>query len=168
MRRGVRLGIDPGQVRIGVAASDPDGVLAVPVETVSRGAGDLDRIGALVDERAVLEVLVGLPRSLSGAEGAAAHAARQFARDLAEAVPVDVRLVDERMSTAAATRSLRASGRDSRSSRAVIDQAAAVVLLQSALDSERVSGRPPGERVRRSGVPSATPEADEPGSPVAP
>ena len=158
MRRGVRLGIDPGQVRIGVAASDPDGVLAVPVETVPRGDGDLARIAACSVERSAMEIIVGLPRSLSGAEGPAAKAARGFAQQLAATVGVDVRLVDERLSTVSATRSLQASGRDSRSGRAVIDQAAAVVLLQFALDVERSSGRPAGQLVARPTVPPASAE----------
>ena len=158
MRRGVRLGIDPGQVRIGVAASDPDGVLAVPVETVPRGDGDLARIAACSVERSAMEIIVGLPRSLSGAEGPAAKAARGFAQQLAATVGVDVRLVDERLSTVSATRSLQASGRDSRSGRAVIDQAAAVVLLQFALDVERSSGRPAGQLVAPPAVPPSSTE----------
>ena len=158
MRRGVRLGIDPGQVRIGVAASDPDGVLAVPVETVPRGDGDLARIAACSVERSAMEIIVGLPRSMSGAEGPAAKAARGFAQQLAATVGVDVRLVDERLSTVSATRSLQASGRDSRSGRAVIDQAAAVVLLQFALDVERSSGRPAGQLVAPPAVPPSSTE----------
>ncbi len=151
MRRGVRLGVDPGQVRIGLAASDPDGVLAVPVETVPRGDGDLARIAGCALERAAIEIVVGLPRSLSGAEGAAAGSARAFAQQLADTVPIEVRMVDERLSTVTAARSLQASGRDSRAGRSVIDQAAAVVVLQAALDTERGTGRPPGQLV----VPSA-------------
>jgi putative holliday junction resolvase len=147
MRRGVRLGVDPGQVRIGLAASDPDGILAVPVETVRRGEGDLARIAGCAVERAAIEIVVGLPRSLSGAEGASAGAARAFAQQLADAVSIDVRLVDERLSTVTAARSLQASGRDTRASRPVIDQAAAVVVLQSALDTERGTGLPPGHLV---------------------
>ena len=147
MRPGVRLGVDPGQVRIGLAASDPEGILAVPVETVPRGDGDLARIVGCAAERAAVEIVVGLPRSLSGAEGPAAEGARSFAQQLADAVPIDVRLVDERLSTVTATRSMQASGRDARSSRSMIDQAAAVVVLQSALDTERSTGRPPGQRV---------------------
>ena len=158
MRRGVRLGIDPGQVRIGVAASDPDGVLAVPVETVPRGDGDLARIAACSVERSAMEIIVGLPRSMSGAEGPAAKVARGFAQQLAATVGVDVRLVDERLSTVSATRSLQASGRDSRSGRAVIDQAAAVVLLQFALDVERSSGRPAGQLVAPAAVPPSSTE----------
>ena len=150
MRPGVRLGLDPGEARIGVARSDPAGVLATPVETVPRGPGDTDRIAALLAQEAgsVLEVVVGLPRSLAGGEGPAAVGVRRFAAELAERVaPVPVRLVDERLSTVSAEGQLRERGRKGRSRRAVVDQAAAVVILQHALDAERGSGRPPGELV---------------------
>jgi len=149
VRPGVRLAVDVGSVRIGVAACDPAGVLATPVETVQRGAGDLDRLARLVDERAAVEVVMGLPRSLSGREGPSASAARSFASSLARRVaPCPVRLVDERLSTVAATRGMRASGVSARKGRGTVDQAAAVVILQGALDAERASGRPPGEIVQ--------------------
>ena len=97
MRFGVRLGIDPGDARIGVARSDPSGMLATPVETVRRGKGDLTRIAEILAEENAVEVVVGLPRSLSGREGPAAVKVRQFALDLARQVaPVPVRLCDER------------------------------------------------------------------------
>jgi putative Holliday junction resolvase len=148
MRPGVRLGIDLGSVRIGVAASDPSGFLASPVETVPRGSGDLDRLAALVAERDAVAVLVGLPRSLSGADGPAAEAARSWAAQLAARLaPTPVRLVDERLSTVAAGRDLRAAGVSGRRARGVVDQAAAVVFLQAALDAERSSGAPAGEPV---------------------
>jgi len=148
MRPGVRLGVDLGSVRIGVAAGDPSGFLASPVETVRRGAGELDRLAALVEERAVMEVLVGLPRSLSGGDGPAAALARAWAGELAARLaPVPVRLVDERLSTVAAARHLRAAGVSGRKARGVVDQAAAVVFLQAALDAERASGAPAGEAV---------------------
>ncbi len=149
MRPGVRLAVDVGSVRIGVAACDPAGVLATPVETVQRGAGDLERLARLVDEHAAVEVVMGLPRSLSGREGPSASAARSFASSLARRVaPCPVRLVDERLSTVAATRGMRASGVSARKGRGTVDQAAAVVILQGALDAERASGRPPGEIVQ--------------------
>ena len=149
MRPGVRVGVDVGSVRVGVAACDPDGMLATPVETVHRGTRDLDRLADIVAERAAIEVVVGLPLSLSGHEGPAASAARGFARELAHRVaPCPVRLVDERLSTVAATRGMRERGISARHSRRAVDQAAAVVILQSALDAERASGRPPGEIVR--------------------
>ncbi|NAS27309.1 Holliday junction resolvase RuvX [Herbidospora sp. NEAU-GS84] len=145
MRRGTRLGVDAGSVRIGVARSDPSGLLATPVETVKRGRGDLDRLAALVAEHEVVEVVVGLPTSLSGRESHAAGAAREFAAALAARVaPVPVRLYDERLTTVTAQANLRQSGRKARNQRDVIDQAAAVVLLQAALDGERASGKPPG------------------------
>ena len=148
MRRGVRLGLDPGEARIGVARSDPSGFLATPVETVARGAGDLARLAAIVGEEEAVEVVVGLPRSLSGGEGPAAVRVREFATALARRVaPVPVRLCDERLTTVAAEAVLREQGRKGRRRRAVVDQAAAVLILQHALDTERSTGDAPGEIV---------------------
>jgi len=105
-------------------------------------------IAAVVLERDVLEVVVGLPRSLSGGEGPAAKGARTYATNLAARIaPTPVRLVDERLTTIDAHRKLRDSGLPGRAQRAVVDQAAAVLILQSALDAERSSGLPPGELV---------------------
>ncbi|GAA2260737.1 Holliday junction resolvase RuvX [Streptomyces amakusaensis] len=150
MRRGRRLALDVGDARIGVASCDPDGVLATPVETVP--GRDVPaahrRLRALVEEYEPVEVVVGLPRSLSGGEGPAALKIRAFAQELARGIaPVPVRLLDERMTTVTAAQGLRASGVKSRKGRSVIDQAAAVVILQNALESERTSGLPPGESV---------------------
>ncbi|MCZ1010933.1 Holliday junction resolvase RuvX [Streptomyces sp. NBC_00400] len=150
MRRGRRIAVDVGDARIGVASCDPDGVLATPVETVpGRDVPSAHRrLKAIVEEYEPLEVVVGLPRSLSGGEGPAAAKVRGFAQEMARNIaPVGVRLVDERMSTVTATQGLRASGVRSKKGRSVVDQAAAVVILQSALEAERVSGEPPGESV---------------------
>ncbi|MCD4526062.1 Holliday junction resolvase RuvX [Nocardioides sp. cx-173] len=148
MRSGVRLGIDPGDARIGVARSDPSGFLATPVETVRRGKGDLRRIAQILAEEEAVEVVVGLPRSLSGGEGPAAAKVREFAARLARAVaPVPVRLCDERLTTVSAEAMLRDRGQKGRKRRAVVDQAAAVLILQHALDTERASGLAPGEIV---------------------
>jgi putative Holliday junction resolvase len=149
MRRGVRIGVDVGDVRIGVARSDPSGLIATPVETVRRGAGDLARLAAIAAEEDAVEVVVGLPRSLSGKEGPAAAKAREFAARLAGRVaPVEVRLQDERLTTVSAEAMLRDRGKKGAERRAVVDQAAAVLILQHALDTERATGRPPGEPVR--------------------
>lgn len=146
MRRGVRIGIDVGDARIGVAQSDPSGLIATPVETVRRGPGDLDRIAAITTDADAVEVVVGLPRSLSGGEGPAAAKVREFAARIATAVaPVPVRLCDERLSTVTAESVLRGQGRKGQKRRAVVDQAAAVVILQNALDTERSAGAAPGE-----------------------
>ena len=148
LRHGVRLGIDPGDARIGVARSDPSGFLATPVETVRRGRGDLARIAAILAEEGAVEVVVGLPRSLSGGEGPAAAKAREFAASLARRIaPVPVRLCDERLTTVSAEAMLRDRGRKGSKRRAVVDQAAAVLILQHALDTERASGVAPGEIV---------------------
>lgn len=142
--RGRRLAVDVGSVRIGVASSDPDGTIATPVETVRRakgthpGSDDIRRIVDLVAEYEAVEIVVGLPRTLRGEAGAAATLAVRFARVLRRAVPtVPVRLSDERMTTVSAARGLRESGVRARNQRAVIDQAAAVAILQGWLDERR-------------------------------
>jgi putative holliday junction resolvase len=134
------MGVDVGAVRIGVALSDPDGLLATPLVTVPRdveGGTDLAAIAALVAEHEVVQVVVGLPRTLAGQEGPAAQAARAFAEQLGAVVDVPLVFSDERLTTVVATRQLRASGRPGRRQRAVVDQVAAVAILQGWLDTER-------------------------------
>lgn len=148
MRPGVRIGVDVGKVRIGIARSDFHGMLATPVETVQRGPGDLARIAAIVAELDAVEIIVGLPLALSGSETASTGDARSFAESLAAApAGPPVRLVDERLSTVSAHSAMRSSGRSTRQSRAVIDQVAAVIILQHALDVERSGTHAPGELV---------------------
>lgn len=149
MRSGARLGIDVGRARIGVARCDAGGLLAVPVETVARdAAGDADvrRILELADEYGAIELVVGNPLSLSGAPTASTDDAVGFAERLATA-GATVRLVDERLSTVSAQQALRASGKSSRSQRPIVDQVAAVIILQHAIDTERASGTEPGRLV---------------------
>lgn len=138
--RGRVLGIDVGTVRVGVALSDPTGTLASPLETLRRAknGSDLDQLAALVVEHEVTEVVVGEPVHLSGAAGASAQDAADYAQELADRIPeVPVNLIDERLSTVTAASHLREGGIDSRRQRAVIDQAAAVVILQQYLDARR-------------------------------
>ncbi len=133
----MRLGVDVGTVRVGVAACDPDGIMAFPVATVARDAATIAGVAALASERDVVEIFVGLPLHLSGAEGPSAADARAFALELAERTGIPVRLVDERMSTVSASRHMREAGRNAKSQRSSIDQAAAVVILDTALDAAR-------------------------------
>ena len=144
MRSGVRLGIDVGTVRVGVARSDLHGMLATPVETVPRGAGDFERVLVIATEVEAIELVVGLPLALSGRETASTADARGFAEQLASLASVPVRLVDERLSTVSANNAIRSSGKSQKQSRSIIDQVAAVIILQHALDHERSSGNPPG------------------------
>ena len=140
--RGRRLGVDVGTVRIGVAVSDPDGVLATPVETVrrDRGTGHLRRIVSLVNELQGVEVVVGLPRTLADRAGASADDAVQMADLLAGRIqPIPVRLADERLTTVSAARSLREAGVRAKDQRGKIDQAAAVAILQGWLDQRRAA-----------------------------
>lgn len=135
-----------GSVRIGVAASDPDGVLATPVETVrrDRSAKHLRRLVELVAEYQVVEVIVGLPRTLADRTGPSALDAIELAGLLAaRIVPVPVRMADERLTTVSAQRSLRQAGMRAKGQRKVIDQAAAVAILQGWLDERRAMS--PGE-----------------------
>jgi len=147
VRQGVRVGIDVGTVRVGVARSDLHGMLATPVETVARGDGDLARIAAIVDELDAVEIVVGLPLALSGKHTASTADAVAFAERLAALVAVEVRLVDERLSTVSAHAAMRSSGKSTKQSRSVIDQVAAVIILQHALDYERSSERSAGVAV---------------------
>lgn len=153
MRSGVRLGVDAGKARIGVARCDPHGLLATPLETVARDRGtdaagsDIRRILELAREHEAFEAVVGLPLGLSGHRTPSTDDAERFAGRLAAALSEDgiaVRLVDERLSTVSAQGQLRQAGRKTKQSRGVIDQAAAVVILQHALDTERSRGEAPG------------------------
>jgi putative Holliday junction resolvase len=148
LRVGVRLALDVGSVRLGVAHCDRDGRLASPLAMIPRGRGDLEAIAGLAAADDVIEIIVGLPVSLSGREGQAAAGARMFAAALAGRVaPVPVRLVDERFTTVIAHDALRQSGSDARARRPRVDSAAAALLLQGALDKERSTGLPAGELV---------------------
>jgi putative holliday junction resolvase len=146
--RGRRLGVDVGTVRIGVAASDPDGILATPVETVRRDRTDkhVRRLAKLAGEFEAVEVVVGLPRTLADRSGASAKDAVELAEQLARRIaPTPVRLADERLTTVAAQRSLREAGIRAKGQRAMIDQAAAVGILQNWLDQRRAALTAHGE-----------------------
>jgi putative holliday junction resolvase len=154
VRVGVRLGIDVGSVRIGVARCDPGGLLASPLDTIRRGPGDVAALAVLAADYEAIEVVVGLALGLAGGEGRAAAAGREFASELAGRVsPVPVRLVDERFTTVLAHAALQQGGRDARARRHAVDKAAAAVLLQGALDAERSTGQPAGQLVSAGGEP---------------
>jgi len=153
VRPGVRLGVDVGSVRIGVARCDPAGLLASPLETVSRGPGDLARLARLAAENEAVEIVVGLALGLGGSEGRAAGEGRAFAEELAALVaPLPVRLVDERFTTVLAHAALQQGGHRSRARRQTVDKAAAALVLQGALDAERSTGRPAGQLVAAGGT----------------
>lgn len=150
MRTGVRVGIDVGKARIGVSRSDAHAMLATPVETVPRAAtGDTDirRILEIAAELEPIEIVVGLPLALSGGHTASTSDAVDFATRLAAASTVPVRMVDERLSTVSAHSALRTSGKKQKGSRGIVDQVAAVIILQHALDAERGSAQPPGSLI---------------------
>lgn len=135
-----RLGVDVGTVRIGVAVCDPDGILATPLETVrrERGGRHLRRLITLAGEHEVVEVVVGLPRTLADRAGSSAQDAVEIADALAARIaPTPVRLVDERLTTVSAQRSLRDAGVRAKNQRTMVDQVAAVAILQTWLDQRR-------------------------------
>lgn len=155
MRVGVRLGIDVGKARIGVARTDLHGMLATPVETVARdtsGSADIARILAIAEEISAVEFVVGLPLNMSGNRTLSTDDAEEFAQRIATAVSasssfsadVEVRLIDERLSTVSAHGQLRQAGKKTKQTKQIIDQAAAVIILQQALDMERARGAAPG------------------------
>lgn len=149
MRPGIRLACDVGKARIGIARSDPGGVLAVPLEAVPAGENSVIRVRDLAVEYEVIEIIVGLPITMSGQYGPAAEYTQEWVSDLARVTEVPIRLHDERLTTVQAQRGLHEAGRTAKSSRSVIDSASAVVLLQACLDSERSSGQPMDTEVRR-------------------
>lgn len=140
---GRRLGIDVGSVRVGIALSDPYALIASPLTTLLRDRGGADQraIADLVQEHDVVEVVVGLPLHLSGTRGAAAEEASAYSMAVATLIePVPVRLVDERLSTRAASAVLAARGLDTRAQRRIVDQTAAAIILQSWLDQRSQPG----------------------------
>lgn len=151
MRPGIRFGVDVGQVRVGLATCDPSGLIATPVETLKRSAGDNADVAAVarvVAETQAIEVVVGLPLNLKGEDTASTAAAREWAAAL-KRLTSDVRviLLDERLTSVSAHRSLHDSGVAGRNHRSRVDQQAAVLILQAALDAERAQGQPVGQPV---------------------
>lgn len=150
LRPGARLAVDAGGVRVGVARSEAGGTLVLPVATLTRRAAgqELAKIARMVEEYGAIEVIVGLPLGMSGEEGVSAASARRYAESIADLVDVPVRLVDERLSSVSAHQLLQQAGRRERHHRPVVDQVAATVILEQALEQERRTGKPPGELVK--------------------
>lgn len=147
MRSGRRLAIDVGKVRIGVAASDQHSILASGIETVPREIDlqhSINRILSIINEVSPIEIYVGLPISMKGQQTDSTRDAIEFARALASSCETSIRFIDERMTTISATNSLKLSGRSSKSGRKVIDQIAATVILEQAMEIEKITGRVPG------------------------
>ena len=142
MRFGRRLGLDYGSVRVGVAISDSHGLLATPYATLQLEVA-ISELVRIVEVEEIIEIVLGLPKHLNGSEGASADLVRAFAEDL-RSCGVPIRFVDERGTTVSAAAQLRQSGRNAKTSKSIIDQATAVIILQGALDAEK-SGRLPGE-----------------------
>jgi putative Holliday junction resolvase len=147
MRRGKRLGIDVGSVRIGLASCDADGILSIPLPALKRSADSaevISEINRLVDDLEILEVVIGDPISMSGNITQSTSDARKLASEIAAAIAVPVRLVDERLTTVSAQAKLRQSGKDTREAKLLIDSASAVEILEQALTTERLTGSAPG------------------------
>jgi putative holliday junction resolvase len=162
--RGVKLGVDVGTVRVGVAVCDRDAILATPLRTLERNAKkntDVRILAALADELRAVEIFVGLPRTMKGEEHASARMATDYAQLLADALrdrgsAVPVRLVDERLSTVTAHRNLHEAGMSSRNHRKVVDQVAAAGILQHAIDMQKARGTEIGSRVYAHSAPGPT------------
>ena len=138
MLRGRRLAFDYGDVRIGVAVCDPDAILATPVVTLKNIDDQLwDRINDLIEEYAPVHIYVGAPKHLSGQSSISMQKAEEFKNLLIERTGIACSMVDERLSTVAASKQLRESGMNARDSKAAIDQAAAVAILEQALAIEK-------------------------------
>ncbi len=131
-----RLGVDPGSKRVGLAASDEDGRIALPHGTLEGGPAVAREIAGICRELAIAEVVVGLPLMLDGTEGSACARARKLATAIETATALPVVLWDERLTTVVAERALREQSVRGKAKRAVVDQAAATLLLQSYLDAE--------------------------------
>lgn len=152
MRMGVRLGIDYGGARIGVAACDPQATVVLPLQVVptSKYGEDVEEVAQIAADRDAIEIVVGYPRHMSGKTGASARAARKFARELAHAYPrARVALVDERLTSVQAHSLLAAGEVSGRERKGKVDPLAAAIILETALESERRGGKPPGETVSR-------------------
>lgn len=150
LRPGVRLAFDVGSVRTGVARTDPAAIMAVPLVTLTPTHDDALVLDALdlIQEWQPIEILVGDPKHMSGKASASSQRAAWFAREIAGETRIPVRMLDERLTTVTAGGNLQAAGRSTRTQRSVVDQAAAVVLLEHALASERLSGKAPGTLVK--------------------
>lgn len=159
--RGIKLGVDVGTVRVGVAVCDRDAILATPLKTLDRNPkknSDVLVIASLVEELGAVQVIVGLPRTMKGEEHASARMATEYAellvRELeSRGLDVPVNLVDERLSSVTAHRNLHEAGMSSRNHRKVVDQVAAAGILQHAIDMQKARGTDVGSRVRVSAGP---------------
>jgi|UniRef100_UPI00404AB8E7 putative holliday junction resolvase len=138
MLRGRRLAFDYGDVRVGVAVCDPDGILATPVATLKlKDSNFWDQIIALIEEYEPVHIYVGSPKHLSGQSGTSVEKAEAFKNEIAERTSIDCTMIDERLSTVSAAKQLKDSGMNSRESKSAIDQAAAVAILEQALAIEK-------------------------------
>jgi putative Holliday junction resolvase len=153
--QGVKLGVDVGTVRVGVAMCDRDSILATPYKTLDRNArknSDVRVIAKLVEELEAVQVIVGLPRTMKGEEHSSARMATEYAMLVAtelaaRGLAVPVNLVDERLSSVTAHRNLHEAGMSSRNHRKVVDQVAAAGILQHAIDMQKARGADVGSRV---------------------
>lgn len=147
MRKGRRLAVDVGKARIGLAISDQDGILATPFETVARQEtieASATAVAKAVDDYFFIEAYVGLPLSLNGSHTPSTADAIALAHAIAAVLAVEVRLIDERLTTVSASANLRLAGKNAKTSRSVIDQEAAAIILEQALAGERATGNPAG------------------------
>ena len=150
MRPGRRLAVDVGTVRIGVAACDSECIIASGLDTVARESdisSSIDSLLTLINEVNPIEIYVGLPANLSGSHSKSTLDAISFAKALQGKTTVPLRFIDERLTSVTANANLRASGKNSKNSRHVVDQVAATIILEQALSMERSLGYAPGKSI---------------------
>lgn len=163
------MGVDVGQARVGLALSDPDGILATPLKTLRRDLkknSDRRVLRKLLEVNEVTEVFVGLPKTMKGTESPSTIMARDYAAALVaelaqEGQSIPVWLVDERLTTVSAHRSLHEAGVSSRDFKAVVDQVAAVNILQTSLDALKAGQHLPGYLVQEPEQSSSSQETRE-------
>ena len=134
---GRRLGIDFGQVRVGIALCDVDGLLATPLATIKNDKKLLSEIAKLIDEYQISGIFLGKPKHLSGVEGATVELVASFAEQLRDSFGLPITFVDERLTSIQAERALKSAGKDSRESRGLVDQLSAVAILQLGIEMEK-------------------------------
>ncbi len=145
MRMGRRIAIDYGAARIGVAMSSVDALISSPLATVQAGEKAVSEVAMLIQEQDVIEVFVGLPLNLQGEHTKSTADAIQFAFELQSIIGCEIRMIDERLSTRAAQGQMFASGKNTKSSRSLIDAAAASLILEGAIAFEKTTGNAPGK-----------------------
>ena len=137
MAFGRRLGVDYGQARVGIAICDVDGLVATPLITLKNDKTLLSQLASIIEEHQIVGIYLGKPKHLSGVEGATAELVTIFAQRFAESFEIPITYVDERLTSGAAGKLLKAAGKNSKESKGLIDQLAAVAILELGIQIEK-------------------------------